>query len=196
MRLLVSTALYFACMMHAQDITILTGVQLTPNRTAIAADGLQRQISRAGPSAGIGARFWLSGHSGLFAESTLGNTNTQLADFALNSWTMNRVSVDGGYIYRIPRGRWTPYVRGGAGTMITISGHAPGGQQAGLDWRMEEIAGAGAEYRVGRRFSLNAEYLARFFRNPDFSDHSWRPERNMVSEPRIGITYRLGYSPE
>jgi opacity protein-like surface antigen len=80
--------------------------------------------------------------------------------------------------------------------MITISGHASGGPLVGIDWRMEEIAGAGVEYRLTRRIALNAEYVARFVRNPDFSDHDWHPERNVVSEPRIGITYMLRYSRE
>lgn len=196
MRLLVSLALYCACMMQAQEITITTGAQITPNRTAMAPAGVQPQISRLGPTAGLAAKFWLSRHSGLFAESTFGNTNTQLADFSGNTWTMNRVSVDAGYVYRLPRTRWTPYFRAGAGTMITISGRASGGPRVGIDWRMEEIAGAGVEYRLTRNFSLNTEYLARFFRNPDFSDHDWHPERNIVSEPRIGITYRLAHSAE
>jgi len=196
MRLVVSIALCGACMMYAQEITISTGAQITPDRTAIAADGVQPQISRIGPTVDAGAKFWLSRHSGLFAESTFGNTNTQLADFTGNTWTMNRVSVDAGYVYRWTRTRWTPYVRAGAGTMITISGQAPGGPRVGIDWRMEEIAGAGMEYRFTRSFSLNTEYLARFFRNPDFSDHEWHPQRNIVSEPRIGITYRLRHSAE
>ncbi len=182
--------------MHAQEITITTGAQFTPNRNALDGAGVQRQISRTGPSGAAGVKFWLSSHSGLFAEATFANTNTQLADFARNTWTMNRVSIDAGYIYRLNRGRWAPYVKAGAGSMITISGRAPGGPEVGLDCRMEEIAGPGVEYRLGRRFSFQAEYLARFFRNPDFSDHGWHPERNVISEPRIGIAYRLGYSPE
>lgn len=196
MRLAVSIALSCACMMQAQDLTFTTGVQLTPDRTAISTSGLQPQISRVGPAAGLGVRFWLSKHSGLFGESTFGNTNTQLADFTGNTWTMNRVCIDAGYVYRFIRARWTPYLRAGAGTMVTISGQAPGGPRVGIDWRMEEVAGAGMEYGLTRRLWLNGEYLTRFFRNPDFSDHEWHPERNIVSEPRIGITFKLGHSAE
>ncbi len=182
--------------MEAGDITLLTGAQITPDRTAVDSAGLQQQKSRPGPSAGLAWTNWLSRHQGIAAEANLGNTNTRLADFAWNTWTMNRVSVDGLYVWRWPRRKLTPFVKGGLGAMITVSGQSPGHVVVGLDWRMEQIAGAGMTYRLTPQFALVAEYESRFFRNPDFSDHQWHPERNVLSEPRIGITWNRHRNPE
>jgi hypothetical protein len=79
--------------------------------------------------------------------------------------------------------------------MLTVSGLPSGwphGAPVGLDGRMDEIVGTGVNYRLSRRFSLLAEYDCHFFRNPDFTDHTWHPERNEVSEPKIGLTYTFG----
>lgn len=182
--------------MEAGEIALVSGAQLTPDRTAVDSAGLQQQKSRPGPSAGFVYTTWLGRHQGVGAEANLGNTNTRLADFASNNWTMNRVSVDGFYIYRWPRGNFTPFVKGGVGSMILVSGAAPSHIVVGLDWRMEQIAGAGFTYRLSPQFGFTAEYQSRFFRNPDFSDHQWHPQRNVLSEPRIGLTWNVHRNPE
>jgi hypothetical protein len=182
--------------MEAGDITLLSGAQITPDRTAVDSAGLQQQKSRPGPSAGLAYTTWLGSHQGVGAEANFGNTNTRLADFASNNWTMNRVSVDGFYIYRWPRRNFTPFMKAGVGTMILISGAAPSHIVVGLDWRMEETASAGFTWRLSPQFGFTAEYQSRFFRNPDFSDHQWHPQRNVLSEPRIGLTWNLHRNPE
>jgi hypothetical protein len=182
--------------MEAGDITLMAGAQMTPDRTAVDSAGIEQQKSRPGPSAGLEYTSWFTRHQGFIAAANFGNTNTRLADFAWNTWTMNRVSVDGLYVYRWPHGKFAPYVKGGLGSMITVSGQAPGHIVVGLDWRMEQVAGSGFTYRVSPRFGLVAEYEARFFRNPDFSDHGWHPQRNVVSEPRVGIVWNFHRHPE
>lgn len=178
--------------MQAADLAVLTGIEITPDRTALAPAGVQQQKSRPGPSAGLAYRKWFTTHQGFGAEASFANTNTRLANFAENNWIMNRVSVDGVYTYRWVDRRFAPFLKGGVGTMITIGGQAPSHALVGLDWRMEEVAGAGFTYRLSPQFGFIAEYNSRFFRNPDFSDHLWHPQRNVVSEPRIGITYTVG----
>ena len=57
---------------------------------------------------------------------------------------------------------------------------------------MDEIVAAGITYRFSRRFSAVAEYDCHLFRNPDFTDHTWHPSRNEVSESKISLTYTFG----
>jgi len=182
---------------HTSDFSITVGLPVTPNRQATDTDTgalVWNQESRIGPSVGITFCKWLSIHNGLFAEVGYSNTNTRLADYGVNTWTMNRVTVDGGYTYRWTFGRITPYVKVGCGAMVFISGMALNNTSAGLDDRMEGLAGSGVDYSFSRRLSLKVEYEGRFIRNSDFSDITWRPQRNWISEPRIGITYTFGHS--
>jgi hypothetical protein len=107
---------------------------------------------------------------------------------------MNRISLDAAYEYRWRAGKISPFVKVGGGSMVILSGRASGAPHplVGADSRLQEIAGAGFNYPLSRRFSLLAEYDCRFFRNPDFTDHHWHPERNEVSEPKFGFTYTFG----
>jgi hypothetical protein len=50
---------------------------------------------------------------------------------------------------------------------------------------MEEIAGMGIQ-----RGNFSVEYDSHFLRNPDFTDHTWHPERNVISAVMIG--WRVG----
>lgn len=176
----------------ASELTLTMGGQITPDKTADS--GRVQQISRPGPSAGIEYRSWFTRHQGAAFQTNYANTNTRLADFALNTWTMNRFGVDGLYTYRWFVHRFTPFAEAGIGSLVTLSGHAPppGNAFVGADVRLEELAGLGVSYPLSRRFSILAEYQCHFFRNPDFGDHGWHPERNEVSEPKIGLTYFFG----
>jgi hypothetical protein len=185
-----STILWFAVSVLASDLTITTGAQITPNKTAD--NGAYKQQSRLGPSVGVEFRKWFSAHHGLEAEGNFGNTDTRLANFTLNNWTMNRLSLDGAYVYRFSARKVSPFIKAGVGVMVTISGHAPNNVLVGLDDRMEEIAGVGINYHIGRKLSLSAEYECRFVLNSNFSDNAWKPRRNEVSEPKIGLTYTFG----
>jgi hypothetical protein len=66
--------------------------------------------------------------------------------------------------------------------MMTLSGKAQNGIPVGADQRFEEIAGV--DYTHGR---MIWGYTAHFVRNPDFSDHSWQAQRNVISEFSVGI---------
>ncbi len=181
---------------RTSDLTITAGLAFTPNRKATDTDSggqVWNQESRTGPSTGLTFRTWLSHHSGLFGEVGYSNTNTRLANYDVNTWTMNRVTVDGGYTYRWMMGRFTPYVKVGCGAMIFISGMATNNTSAGLDDRMEGLAGSGLDYSFSRHLSLRLEYEGRLIRNSDFSDITWRPQRNWISEPRLGISYVFGH---
>ena len=179
---------------HTSDFTITVGVPVTPNRQATDTNTVWNQESRIGPSAGLTFRKWLSIHNGLFGEVDYSNTNTRLADYDVDTWTMNRVTVDGGYSYRWLLGRFTPYVKVGCGAMVFISGTALNNTSAGLDDRMEGLAGSGIDYRIRCRISPKLEYEGRLIRNPNFSDITWKPQRNWISEPKLGITYTFGQS--
>jgi hypothetical protein len=179
-----------AATLPAADLTVTTGAQFTPNKTADA--GLYQQQSRPGPSAGVGLAHWFGAHQGIAFEVDYANTNTRLADFSQNTWTMNRLSFDGVYEYRWNFRRISPFAKGGIGSMLTLSGEAPAKVPVGMDGRLEEVAGVGVSYRLRHGFSAIAEYDCRFFRNPDFTDHTWKPQRNEVSEPKVGLTYSFG----
>lgn len=180
-----------ALSVNAADVTITAGLPVTPNRTATdtySGAHLWNQESRIGPGAGISYRLrW-----GLFGEANWSNTSTRLADYSINYWTMNRVSIDAGYEHRWRVAGWVPYMRAGIGTTVFISGEALNATSAGLDCRLDELGGAGVRHGLSRKLSAVLEYDARFLRNPDFADHTWHPQRNVISEPKIGITYTLG----
>ena len=76
--------------------------------------------------------------------------------------------------------------------MVLISGYATNNTTAGLDKRMEVLTGTGFRYRLNNHMSTILEYEGRLIRNPDFSDHSWKPQRNFLSEGSIGISYVFG----
>ena len=188
---LLALSLVVTALAAADDLTATFGTQITPDRTATTQTGIYPQQSRPGPSVGIEYEHWFNSHHGVAFAVNYSNTNTQLADFALNTWTMNRLSFDGEYKYHWNFGKISPFAKAGIGSLVTLSGEAPppGKFPVGLDVRLEEIAGAGLSYRLSRRFRLLAEYECRFFRNPDFSDHGWHPQRNEVSEAKFGIGY-------
>ena len=184
-------SLFFAALTRGDDLTATVGAQITPNKTALEYGLEQPQQSRPGPSVGLDYRHWFTAHQGVDVEVDYANTNTQLQNFLYNTWTMNRLSLDGAYEYRWTKGKLSPYLKAGLGSLVTLSGRAdpPGVGWVGVDTRLEELVGAGLNYRLSKRFSLLAEYECHLFRNPDFSDHSWHPQRNEVSEPKLGITY-------
>jgi hypothetical protein len=200
MRTITVLTLLSVLSLNAADLTITAGLPVTPNRTATdtySNDHIWNQESRIGPSAGLMYRKWLGKHSGIFGETDWSNTNTRLGDYSVNTWTMNRITIDGGYTYHWLSGHWSPYVKAGVGCMVFMSGMAQNGTSAGLDNRMEELAGAGVSYRLSKRFGAVLEYNARFLRNPDFNDHTWHPQRNVISAPAIGISYTFGsYEPQ
>lgn len=177
------------------ELTVTAGAQITPDKTAINQYGVWPQDSRVGPSAGMEYIFDLGAHQGIGFLVDYANTDTRLANMDFNTWTMTRLVFAPEYVYRFRKGRFSPFLKAGVGGMITVSGKAAGAPDApgvGLDGRTDEIAGVGMSYAFSRHFSVLAEYDCNFFRNPDFTDHTWHPQRNEVSEPKIGLTYRFG----
>lgn len=181
-------ALFAALSVDAADLTLTIGAAITPNRQATEW-GVWNQESRLGPTAGLIYRKSLSAHHGVFTEANWSNTDQRLQVYSTNTWTMNRVSIDGGYMYRWSAGRWSPYLGVGIGSMVFISGRDTNLSTAGLDCRMEALGSAGVSYRLSSRFSARLGYEARWLRNPNFSDPYWKPQRNIISEPKIGLMY-------
>lgn len=181
--------IFTALSLNASDLTLTTGIQVTPNKQATESDHVWNQESRIGPSAGIVFRKWFTAHQGIFVESNYGNTDTRLQVYSQNTWTMSRISLDGGYTYRWETGRLSEHLKAGVGSMVTICGMDTIGGSAGNDVRMEALVGAGLSYRLSRRFSAVLEYEGREIRNPDFTDHAWKPQRALINEPKIGIMY-------
>jgi hypothetical protein len=180
----VSTDPSSSAMQPGQEITFYTGVQMTPARTAN--NGLYNQVSRPGPVLGLGIAHWF-GRNGIQFQTDWMNTDSQLGDYSVNTWTINRVHFDGIYLYRFSTGRWQPYLKGGVGGIIFISGRARNGIEVGLDSRIEEVAGVGLAYK---RVSFG--YEAHFFRNSDFSDHTFFPQRNVSSVLKVGFRLSKG----
>jgi hypothetical protein len=172
------------------EVRIETGVEITPNRTAISRGRQWPQQSRIAPVIGLQVIKWFK-DNGVSFQSDWSNTDTRLATFSQDTWTMNRVSFDGEYVRRFVLGSWQPFVKAGVGGTVFISGHdrcpKPGetcvGPEVGMDSRLEEIVGAGI---AKGRFVVG--YDAHFFRNPDFGDHTWFPQRNFVSAIFIGVS--------
>jgi opacity protein-like surface antigen len=171
------------------EFTVVGGIAVTPDRKATEA-GTWNQESRNGPSIGVEYQAW----KGVFTELNYVNTNTRLQNYAINTWTMNRLSLDSGYEHSWRTGKLSPFVKLGAGVMVLVSGQATDHTSAGLDKRMELLTGAGLRYRLSNHVSAVLEYEGRIIRNPDFSDHSWKPERNFLSEGKIGISYAFNGS--
>jgi opacity protein-like surface antigen len=171
----------------AHELTVSAGIEVTPNRKATES-GTWNQESRNGPSIGVEYRFW----KGLFSELNYVNTNTRLQNYAINTWTMNRLSLDAGYEHSWRAGQLSPFIKVGGGVMVLMSGYANNHTSAGLDDRAEILSGAGVRYRLSNHMSAVLEYEGRLIRNPDFSDHGWKPERNFLSEGTIGIAYSFG----
>lgn len=169
----------------AGDLTVTTGIAITPLRTAD--DGRWNQESRLGPTAGLEYRFF----KGFFAEANYVNTNTRLGDYSINLWTMTRASVDGGYMPTKRLGKYELYAKGAIGAMTLVSGKALDLASAGLDDRLEWVVGAGVRRNLLNHLSIGVEYEGRIIRNPDFSDHTWHPQMNLLSEPKLTLTYRF-----
>lgn len=168
----------------APELTVTAGLAVTPNRKATEG-GTWNQESKNGPSLGVEYQAW----KGVFTELNYVNTNTRLQNYAINTWTMNEVSLDAGYERRWHTGKLSPFIKLGGGVMVIMSGQATDHSSAGLDKRMEVLTGAGVRYRLSNHVYAVLEYEGRIIRNPDFSDHSWKPERNFLSEGKIGISY-------
>ena len=168
---------------------IESGIEVTPNRTAIAQGHRWPQQSRIASVFGLQVIKWFK-YNGVSLQSDWSNTDTRLANFSENTWTMNRVSFDGEYVRRFVLRSWQPFVKAGVGGTVFVSGHdrcpTPNescvGPDVGLDSRFEEILGAGI---AKGRFVVG--YDAHFLRNPDFSDHTWFPQRNVISAIFIGV---------
>jgi hypothetical protein len=169
------------------DLTVTAGLAVTPDRKATE-DGTWNQESKNGPAVGVEYQAWKN----LFTELDYVNTNTRLQNYAINTWTMNRLSLDAGYEHRWHTGKLAPFVKVGTGVMILLSGHATNYSNVGLDDRMEVLTGAGVRYRLSNHMSAILEYEGRIIRNPDFSDHSWKPERNFLTEGKAGLSYTFG----
>jgi hypothetical protein len=169
------------------DLTVTAGIEVTPNRKATEG-GTWNPESKNGPSIGVEYQAW----KGVFTELNYVNTNTRLQNYALNTWTMNRLSLDAGYERRWRRGKLSPFIKLGGGVMVLISGRDTDNTSAGLDKRMEVLTGGGFRYRLSNHMSAFLEYEGRIIRNPDFSDHGWKPQRNFLSEGSIGVSYAFG----
>jgi len=179
--------------MSAADFTINFGGQITPDKFGLSNHVVPvSQTSKPAITAGFEYRLFFSKHQGIEAEATLTPTNTQLAHSPFYTWQMERISVNGCYVYRFSTvGGFTPFVRAGLGTSITASGSPePGaGGAPGLDLRMDKILGAGFDYRLTEHLSFRAEYEAHFLLNQDFADTTWTPAQNVISEPKVGLTW-------
>lgn len=177
-------------LLRSREFRIQTGIEITPNRTAIARGRRFPQQSRVAPVVGLQVIKWFK-YNGVSFQSDWSNTDTRLANFSQNTWTMNRFSFDGEYVRRFVVRSWEPFVKAGVGSTIFISGHdrcpiankSCVGPEVGLDSRFEEIVGAGI---AKGRFVIG--YDAHFVRNPDFGDHTWFPQRNYISAIFLGIT--------
>jgi hypothetical protein len=174
-------ALLLAAPLCAGQIELNSGWSYTPTGRDIGS--AITQSSKPTPFARIDYRIW----RGFGLESTFTPTTTRLHDNPaiytefnrVNQWRMQRLSLDPTYTQRLGR-HW--FVRGGAGAMMTLSGKAQNGIPVGADQRFEEIAGL--DYTRGR---MIWGYTAHFVRNPDFSDHGWHAQRNVISEFSVGI---------
>ena len=180
----------------ASDLSLTIGGQVTPDKIGLSSPGPQgqrdrvAQTSKPAPSFGFQYRQFLTKHFGFVAEASLTPTNTQLGHSALYIWQMERMSINGSAVYRITNRRVSPFIRVGGGTLVTIGGHTKiPGDIAGTDIRAEEIAAVGFDYNLLKHVSLRIEYIGHFTLNPDFSDHSWKPQHNLISEPKLGLTY-------
>jgi len=177
----VAFALLLAAPLCAGQIELNSGWSYTPTGRAIGY--ATTQASKPAPFARIDYRIW----RGFGLESAFTPTTTRLhqnpAIYAeynrVNQWRMQRLSFDPTYTQRLGR-HW--FVRGGAGALMTLSGKAQNGIPVGADQRFEEIAGV--NYTQGR---MIWGYTAHFVRNPDFSDHSWHAQRNIISEFSMGL---------
>ena len=185
--------LLFAVSLPGADLTINFGGQITPDRVGLSDHTIPvSQTSKPGITAGFQYRIFFSRHQGFEAEATLTPTNTQLDHTAFYTWQMERVSINGSYVYRFFKmGGFTPFARAGLGTSLTASGSpAPGaGGAPGWDTRLDKIVAAGMDYQLTEHLSFRSEYEAHFLLNQDFADTTWTPARNIISEPKIGLTW-------
>ena len=81
------------------EVRIETGIEITPNRTALAQGHRWPQQSRIASVVGLQVTKWFK-YNGVSFQSDWSNTDTRLANFSQNTWTMNRVSFDGEYVRR------------------------------------------------------------------------------------------------
>ena len=155
--------------------------------TSTTHNGIENKATNSG---GVLAsyRFFFSKHSGIeanygYAESTQNYTGKLGVD-------THSHEISGAYVFRMPRGKLTPFVLAGAGALVFDPNNYAG---ASTQTRAAFLYGAGADYSVSHHIFLRAEYRGFVYNSPTYSltGLSNMDRTTHRAEPSFGIGYRF-----
>jgi opacity protein-like surface antigen len=149
--------------------------------------------NKADKSAGVLGtyRYFFTEHQGV--EANYGYTqNTQTYGLPGNLLGVKAYSheISGAYVFRVPLGRITPFVLGGAGALVFDPNNVTG---ATRQTRAIGVYGAGAEINLSRHAFVRAEYRGLIYNSPIYGMAALADTDRVThrAEPTVGFGWRF-----
>lgn len=141
------------------------------------------------------------GSNGLIAGGSYTNTESRLMNLSgvlIDFWKLQRYKADLFYEHRFFMGRrFQPHLGFGGFLIVLWGGDAPAHSnvnRTGWDSLRGLVVPAGVTTRVNERVSLKTGVLVDFGRASTYSDQTYKSSRNLMYEPQIGVSFRVGRS--
>lgn len=138
-------------------------------------------------------------NNGLILGGSYTNTNSQLMDLGFtvfDTWTLQRYKADALYEHRFRSGRaFQPYLGLGGFLIILWGGDAPAHSNvnaSGWDALAGLIVPVGLTTRLNSRVSLKTGLFVDIGRASTYGDPTYKSSHNLMYEPQIGLSFRLG----
>ena len=98
--------------------------------------------------------------------------------------------ISGAYVFRIPMGKITPFVLGGAGALVFDPNNFTG---AARQTRVAGLYGAGADINLSRHLFLRAEYRGLIYNSPTYGMAALAGTDRVThrAEPTVGLGWHF-----
>jgi opacity protein-like surface antigen len=151
-------------------------------------DGVTHSATNSGGVLGT-YRHYLGGHSGFEIDYAYTLNPQQYAQAGnISSISAYSHEATGAYVWRLPLHRLTPFALAGAGTLIFDSKGFDGDAQV----RPVAVYGAGADFDLGSRWFLRAQYRGLIYNSPTLALSAISAELlTHRAEPSVGFGYRF-----
>jgi outer membrane immunogenic protein len=138
-------------------------------------------------------RFFFTKHQGLEANYAYSRSTTRYSlPLTTSGVTANQHEWTGAYIFRFPT-RWiNPYVEAGIGG-LTFSPTFSTSPEASGQSRAAFVYGAGADFNLGSRVFIRAQYRGFVYSSPDFNvaANLGNDRVTHLFEPSVGLGFRF-----
>lgn len=167
------------------DVTIQALGSFVQNTTS---DGITHSATNSG--GGLGTfRYFFGRHSGVEANYAY-TLNSQQYALAGNVSSTQAYSSEltAAYVWRLPLHRFTPFALAGAGGLIFYPKSVAGSSQT----RPVAVYGAGADFDLGSRWFLRAQYRGLIYNSPTLVSSSVSAVLlTHAAEPSVGFGFRF-----